>query len=150
MNICFLCNRVFDGNATKKHECQKKGLLYFCPHEACFYSSENPHRVKLHNSAVHFKFKRFKCTVRGCNFQAAQKSDLQRHILKHSNDRPHKCHLCHKTFKAKEAYFTHIRTMHCEEYEKMKPFKCDCGIRYKFRPNLYRHMVMCKKGLEKI
>ena len=143
MRVCFLCNRVFDGSVIEKHECQKKGLVYYCPHPDCFYSSVYPHRVQLHNSAIHFKYKKFKCPVKGCTFKAAQMSDMRKHALKHNNEYPHKCNRCDKRFKAKEAYFTHMRLMHPGEYEKMKPHQCACGKRYKFRSNMCRHIVMC-------
>lgn len=146
MSICFLCNTTFDGEKIEKHECQPNSCVYFCPKPGCFYSSPHSFRVKLHNSAIHFKFKKFACSVKGCKFRAAQKSDLTKHMLKHSNERPHQCHCCDKTFKAKEAYFTHMRVMHYSEYAKMKPLECACGKRYKFQSNLCRHLVMCNQS----
>ncbi|XP_077374613.1 uncharacterized protein LOC144017184 [Festucalex cinctus] len=82
---------------------------------------------------VRFDAKHFKCSL--CDSAFFKMSDLQRHMMIHSGEKPFSCTVCPKRFIRKAHLVYHMRT-HTGE----KPFTCSfCGKRFSLKGNLMRH-----------
>ncbi|XP_042344536.1 zinc finger protein 569-like [Plectropomus leopardus] len=84
-------------------------------------------------STIHCKMS-LKCDTCGRDFRC--KSDLQRHMLKHTGERPHTCNTCGKSFSQTSVLKVHLRT-HTGE----KPYSCNtCGKRFCRASDLTAHV----------
>ncbi|XP_075730595.1 uncharacterized protein LOC119183423 [Rhipicephalus microplus] len=76
-------------------------------------------------------------SCRQCSYATKNKALMQRHLFKHTGERPFQCHLCPAAFARKTNLKTHIRT-HTGE----RPFSCDCCSASFTRQNtLMEHML---------
>ncbi|XP_053622787.1 zinc finger protein 260-like isoform X3 [Plodia interpunctella] len=83
---------------------------------------------------VHTGEKPYKCEV--CERQFTWKASLSKHILTHTGEKPYKCDVCSKGFIKKSNLVIHLRS-HTGE----KPFECaKCQQRFSNQCNLSRHM----------
>ncbi|KAM9750802.1 uncharacterized protein zbtb48 [Menidia menidia] len=82
----------------------------------------------------------FGCDV--CEQRFTEKGALLRHkASKHEEGRPHCCHICGKTFKAKEQLRVHLR-----RHRGTRNFECiDCGYKFTRQAHLRRHMQIHKR-----
>ncbi|XP_066295188.1 zinc finger protein 501-like [Branchiostoma lanceolatum] len=80
--------------------------------------------------------KRIPCTE--CDFRAASKSDLSKHIRRHTGEKPYKCDQCEYSASQKGNLVRHME-IHTGE----KPYMCgECRFRTADRSSLSRHMKM--------
>lgn len=79
--------------------------------------------------------KRYPCFV--CHKRFTSADSLRHHMQQHSTeDKPHGCHLCPKSFSRKRELDRHIAT-----HTGMKPFKCtNCDKKFGRKDKLVRHM----------
>lgn len=56
--------------------------------------------------------RRFKCTIPSCNDSFERKEHLQRHVMAHNKERPHKCPRCSRSFGRSDNMKTHLKKMH--------------------------------------
>ncbi|XP_068453484.1 telomere zinc finger-associated protein [Clinocottus analis] len=82
----------------------------------------------------------FGCDV--CEQRFTEKGALVRHkASKHEEGRPHCCHICGKTFKAREQLRVHLR-----RHKGMRKFECiDCGYKFTRQAHLRRHIQIHKR-----
>ncbi|XP_049437327.1 telomere zinc finger-associated protein isoform X1 [Epinephelus fuscoguttatus] len=82
----------------------------------------------------------FSCDV--CEQRFTEKGALVRHkASKHEEGRPHCCHICGKTFKAREQLRVHLR-----RHKGMRKFECiDCGYKFTRQAHLRRHVQIHKR-----
>ncbi|XP_033485137.2 zinc finger and BTB domain-containing protein 48 [Epinephelus lanceolatus] len=82
----------------------------------------------------------FSCDV--CEQRFTEKGALVRHkASKHEEGRPHCCHICGKTFKAREQLRVHLR-----RHQGMRKFECiDCGYKFTRQAHLRRHVQIHKR-----
>ncbi|XP_026222609.1 telomere zinc finger-associated protein isoform X2 [Anabas testudineus] len=82
----------------------------------------------------------FSCDV--CEQRFTEKGALIRHkASKHEDGRPHCCHICGKTFKAREQLRVHVR-----RHKGMRKFECiDCGYKFTRQAHLRRHIQIHKR-----
>ncbi|XP_066275170.1 histone-lysine N-methyltransferase PRDM9-like [Branchiostoma lanceolatum] len=79
--------------------------------------------------------KQFKCPH--CSYSTDMSTDLKRHLLTHTGEKPHKCPTCGKGFTLKAHLQRHQRA-HTGE----KPYRCEeCGRSFNRQSNLTRHML---------
>ncbi|XP_037933856.1 gastrula zinc finger protein XlCGF57.1 [Teleopsis dalmanni] len=72
-----------------------------------------------------------------CQKEFGGKTDLKRHILIHSNERPHKCEQCSKCFRQAVNLKNHITTVH----EDKRQFPCQlCPKSFALKERLRLHM----------
>lgn len=73
-----------------------------------------------------------------CGRKLKDKTSLDRHILRHMNDRPHKCHLCDQSFVFANELASHIE-YHNPDNHKYQCSKCD--RKYFFKRSLVAHLA---------
>lgn len=100
-------------------------------------SSDSPSREKKH-----------KCKIMGCGKAFRFPSELQRHELMHSNNRPFQCPVkkCQKSFKRLDILKNHMKV-----HTKETPYSCPqplCGKRFANRAALTYHLQ--RQGCQKM
>lgn len=71
-----------------------------------------------------------------CNRSFTRYNHLLRHMLTHSDEKPHVCNFCGKGFSRSDHLQKHIQSIHCE-----KNYKCDqCSSAYGRKDHLLRHI----------
>ncbi|XP_032758348.1 transcriptional repressor CTCFL isoform X2 [Rattus rattus] len=75
----------------------------------------------------------FQCDT--CPFTSSKLSTFNRHIKIHSDERPHLCHLCLKSFRTVTLLRNHVNT-----HTGTRPYKCgDCDMAFVTSGELVRH-----------
>ncbi|XP_053100513.1 transcriptional repressor CTCFL isoform X1 [Hemicordylus capensis] len=70
-----------------------------------------------------------------CTFTSYSTSGLNRHLKKHSDEKPHMCHLCLKSFRTVSLLRNHVNT-----HTGTKPYKCgECNMAFVTSGELSRH-----------
>ncbi|XP_032220086.2 zinc finger protein 37 homolog [Nematostella vectensis] len=95
------------------------------------------------HAVVHSGEKPFKCTI--CSKAFSQKGDLTRHSQNHENGKKFFCKFCAKGFNRKDVYNVHLRI-----HTKEKPFKCQherCGKKFA-RKDLFEYHSRTHSGLK--
>lgn len=83
----------------KDAETKTKNVMYDCElcGKKCSHGAKYERHLNLHSRKKKSRPVCFECGT--CRQSAARKSALESHKLKHSNERPHECEVCAKTFK---------------------------------------------------
>jgi hypothetical protein len=136
---CPKCNQSFQGKyakySLKTHDgyCGKDHSMYTCDH--CSKSFKKKVGLKNHMVRWHELITNISCQI--CNKTFADNSKLQKHMTKHSSDRPVKCNSCDKTFKQQSSLITHNKKHNGEEND---PFPCKlCQKYYTSKGGLKKH-----------
>ncbi|XP_031636115.1 zinc finger protein 239-like [Contarinia nasturtii] len=96
--------------------------------------------TKRRNAVVNqrSKSKKHKCDV--CEYSSEYKSDLNRHLLKHTGEKPFGCDYCPKRFTSKQNLCSHQK-VHVEEFL----FHCDvCLEGFNIKDGKIEHETGCK------
>jgi len=85
--------------------------------------------------------KHFQCIVPNCQKMFRFKSDMERHLIVHSDSKPHVCTHpgCNKTFKRLDALKNHIAS-HDDAIPSVCPY-AGCGIHFNNKSSLQFHMI---------
>ncbi|KAA8591428.1 hypothetical protein FQN60_002371 [Etheostoma spectabile] len=166
---CVTCSSTFKGKeelrlhvvthtGTMPHKCStcpeqfmhKKNLTI---HMMKVHGYPKPHaknnlnmHLRIHSASLdkhhrtHTGERPFGCDV--CEQRFTEKGALVRHkASKHEEGRPHSCHICGKTFKAREQLRVHLR-----RHKGMRKFECiDCGYKFTRQAHLRRHIQIHKR-----
>ncbi|XP_068082879.1 zinc finger protein 239-like [Anabrus simplex] len=96
------------------------------PQNMC-YSEERPN--------VPIRKRKFWCDH--CGKSCFRKTDLRKHLLVHTEERPHACNQCDKKFKLKSDVLKHL-LVHTGE----RPHSCNhCGKAFSDKSNLRKHLL---------
>lgn len=111
MFSCDLCQKSFqlqsllkrhilthneEEQSERKHKCDK-----------CEASFKRPEHLKLHVNSVHLKFKPHKCGHAGCEKSFTQVGDRNVHMKVHTDEKPHSCLMCQKSFRLAKGLRAH-------------------------------------------
>lgn len=107
--------------------------MYAC--DQCNMSFQQPCQLKSHKICVHQEISSFVCGQCGKRFGTA--ATLKLHELTHTNERPHACDLCDKTFSLVNNLNVHKKNVHYG----VRSHRCDeCGKRFACKRNLQYHL----------
>ena len=119
---CKICSKKFPkgGNTMKRH-------LY------------NEHKICDKNMYECMKcFKKF-----------MSNSDLERHLVSHSHEKPFLCEICNKNFSREQYLMSHAVSVHKFTDESVKKYECEiCGLNYIQPGLLKRHKIVAHKITE--
>ena len=140
-NRCRFCEQVFDtyGKLSRhRKSVHRIGKQFICTIDNCNREYPTQDLFRRHGLRIHSE-KTMLCTHEGCAFGTAHKSDFNKHLKTHSNDRPYVCDTdgCGKSYKTLCHLKAH-RTTH-----NGRQFECDvdaCSKRFKSQRNLNQHM----------
>ncbi|MCL4135374.1 UNVERIFIED_CONTAM: hypothetical protein GTU68_056455, partial [Idotea baltica] len=146
LHFCIIC---FDAFTTKEHLITHKmqhKATHSCPECFLLFVSKaalNQHRQKVHKISglpTSKKVSRsFSCNR--CKASFFQLSDLNRHLLGHTGEKPFKCKQCGACFTRKSSLNKHER-IHTGE----KPYSClDCDLSFAYRYQINRHRAIHKE-----
>ncbi|XP_041801485.1 telomere zinc finger-associated protein isoform X2 [Chelmon rostratus] len=127
------------------HRNERPFVCSLCGHAFSQKNNLNMH-LRIHSASLdkhnrtHTGERPFSCDV--CEQRFTEKGALVRHkASKHEEGRPHCCHICGKTFKAKEQLRVHLR-----RHKGMRKFECiDCGYKFTRQAHLRRHIQIHKR-----
>lgn len=121
---CFYCEEMLDTHYKRtmhmltQHKIRDKIACPHCPKTFVFRST-----MKRHLRETHLQEKNVVCPE--CGWKAFEFNRLQRHMMKHSNERNHPCTRCEKAFKTKKTLRQHVQNVHLKEFNVAKHYHAE-------------------------
>ena len=110
---------------------------YFCKAPDCGQRFPTEKKLLTHERRSHGA--EHCCTF--CGKVCISASQLKKHILSHTGEKPFKCHICHKHFSQKSHATFHINTVHSTG-DSEKKFSCpECGKSFSSSGVLKKHKM---------
>ncbi|XP_052893964.1 zinc finger protein 660-like [Anopheles moucheti] len=133
-HVCHICNRTFGKeNSLKTHLVLHVGKKYRCKLCSKSFAKGSFLRKHLEEHELPESKRRYTCGV--CSKKFTTMSHLNDHELIHSNEKPHKCNHCERSFRQKQQLKVHT-------YQHFgKPFQCTyCDMAYTSPSRLQAHV----------
>lgn len=134
---CVFCSKVFARgiNLESHMNLHKSNGGFQCSHcKRRFYRQMD---LKTHERSHGNHHKHFlRCKICRKCFDSA--SRLANHMISHTNERPHKCHMCDKRYKRESDLRKHINIKHCGQ----PPYKCTvCDEKFRIKRDCEYHQA---------
>ncbi|XP_062543094.1 zinc finger protein 431-like [Armigeres subalbatus] len=127
-------NKVHGANHTLPKRYQRRAKIFQC--EQCGKIFLNDALLRQHDQYQHKKLPAATCKLCGKTF--ATKSNLEKHYIVHSNERPYKCDKCPSAYKTSTAL-----SKHSFLHENLLPYECSyCEERFLTQAQYARHRVL--------
>uniref|UniRef100_A0A182MPH5 C2H2-type domain-containing protein n=1 Tax=Anopheles culicifacies TaxID=139723 RepID=A0A182MPH5_9DIPT len=133
-HVCHICNRTFGKeNSLKTHLVLHVGKKFRCKFCNKSFAKGSFLRKHLEEHEVPESKRQYACTV--CSKKFTTMSHLNDHELIHSNEKPHKCNHCERSFRQKQQLKVHT-------YQHFgKPFQCTyCDMAFTSPSRLQAHV----------
>ncbi|XP_018336424.1 zinc finger protein 90-like [Agrilus planipennis] len=102
----------------------------------CAKKLSEQYKLKIHTLVMHTDPNLWKYKCPHCDQKCATKSRYDRHIRRHTEDKPFACDLCEKKFAEKNTLNNHLLT-----HSNVRNFKCNhCDNEYKMKYTLKMHL----------
>lgn len=111
---CYACSDLFETHYRRSqhmmlvHKSREVVNCSYCPRTFVYRSS-----MMRHVRETHLQERTAVCSV--CGWRSFAQYDLQKHMMKHSNERNFKCSLCDKAFKTKKTMRQHYNNLHLKK-----------------------------------
>ena len=110
---------------------------YFCKAPDCGMRFQTEKKLSAHERKSHGA--EHSCSF--CGKVCISASQLQKHILSHTGEKPFQCHICHKSFSQKSHATFHINTVHSTG-EAQRKYSCpECGKSFSTSGILKKHKM---------
>ena len=136
-----MCTKLFNTESDlQTHQCGKKRRVsgkektHKC--DTCGKMFGWRHHLTSHIRVVHNKILRLSCPY--CKYRTDYRSDLTKHMARHTGDKMYKCTHCDYTAARQDQLTTHIYHHHTN-----KTYKCQykqCGVRKPSVQELHEHI----------
>lgn len=138
---CAYCSEKFVSNcrlSSHIRRCHPEEMPYKCSNcDATFQDNE---RCEKHQQYCLIR-RRLECYLCQYSHRSLTIEGLKLHIRKHTGEKPHQCHLCHKFYPRSEALAQHLQR-HRETFK----LKCSmCHRRFMNNNELEKHESICRK-----
>uniref|UniRef100_A0A4Y0BK72 C2H2-type domain-containing protein n=1 Tax=Anopheles funestus TaxID=62324 RepID=A0A4Y0BK72_ANOFN len=133
-HVCHICNRTFGKeNSLKTHLVLHVGKKYRCKFCSKSFAKGSFLRKHLEEHELPESKRKHTCAV--CSKKFTTMAHLNDHELIHSNEKPHKCNHCERSFRQKQQLKVHT-------YQHFgKPFRCTyCEMAYTSPSRLQAHV----------
>ncbi|XP_065090485.1 zinc finger protein 431-like [Ochlerotatus camptorhynchus] len=131
-------NKVHGTNHTLPKRYKRRTKIYQC--ELCGKIFLNDALLKQHDQYQHKKLPAASCKLCGKTF--ATKSNLEKHYIVHSHERPYKCDKCAVSYKTSTAL-----TKHALLHENLLPYECRyCDERFLTQGQYAKHRFVNHKS----
>nr|XP_045595079.1 uncharacterized protein LOC123756114 [Procambarus clarkii]XP_045595080.1 uncharacterized protein LOC123756114 [Procambarus clarkii]XP_045595081.1 uncharacterized protein LOC123756114 [Procambarus clarkii]XP_045595082.1 uncharacterized protein LOC123756114 [Procambarus clarkii]XP_045595083.1 uncharacterized protein LOC123756114 [Procambarus clarkii]XP_045595084.1 uncharacterized protein LOC123756114 [Procambarus clarkii]XP_045595085.1 uncharacterized protein LOC123756114 [Procambarus clarki len=139
LHSCSECCAAFTTSEYLSHHKAQHQKLHVCSRCGMAFtnkSSLNRHRQQMHSgNTITAEDKVFACEI--CDARFHQQSDLKRHMLGHTGEKPYRCKHCDAGFTRTSSLNKHMR-IHTGE----KPYVCEgCDQAFSYRYQFNRHRV---------
>ncbi|XP_070507607.1 zinc finger protein 271-like [Chironomus tepperi] len=105
--------------------------------------------LKNHIMRVHMKIppqKKFACTFDGCSLKFAAAFNLKKHMITHTDLKPHECQFCSNAYTSKGDLIKHLQKNHVGD----SIYHCEhCSESFRFKIQLREHYKVHYQGLTK-
>uniref|UniRef100_A0AAZ1WZC1 C2H2-type domain-containing protein n=1 Tax=Oreochromis aureus TaxID=47969 RepID=A0AAZ1WZC1_OREAU len=146
-------DRDMDVSVYDFEEEQQEGLLSEVNAEKVVGNMKPPKPTKIKKKGVK---KTFQCEL--CSYTCPRRSNLDRHMKSHTDERPHKCHLCGRAFRTVTLLRNHLNThtatpavnihvevsLYCKlkRHIREKPYECYiCHARFTQSGTMKMHIL---------
>ncbi|CAG2239049.1 KRAB [Mytilus edulis] len=141
---CKICGKTFaNGHKLKAHQ-YVHNIHPPLKCSICHQTLKSEKTLSYHMKTKHNEAYQKNVSCEYCGKLFWCKSELDKHLRVHTNERPYLCHICSSSFKTAGNLRNHQRAIHENHF-----WICDvCGQKFKSKPRFQEHLYKEKHGKE--